>query len=67
MANGPAGPDSAALSRSEIEPLGSASERTRFFRAAADALLDETELPVSGESALAVQRAIDKCYAGSGR
>ena len=62
-----AGPDVTALSGSELGPVHPASDRTRFFRMVADALLDETEMPVTGEAALAVQTAIDKCYAGTRR
>jgi len=63
----PTDPDGAALVRSDLGPLPAASDRTRFFRATADAILDGTEMPVSGEAALAVQVAIDRCYAEAGR
>ena len=64
----PAGPDSDdAVARSALGPANPASDRTRFFRLIADALLDETEMPVTGEAALAVQEAIDRCYEGAGR
>ena len=42
------------------------AERTAFFRATADALLDGTDFPVTAAAALAVQRTIDRCYQGDG-
>ncbi len=62
----PAGAD-AALVRSALGPTHTASDRTRWFRAAADAILDGTEMPVTGEAALAVQTTIDRCYEEAGR